>query len=87
MRACRRFFELNPLGQLGLVVLREGIAEKLTDLSGSPEAQIEQLQQYGLDTGKGGGVYLSTTAGRRTRRVLSEGLHPVVMHMVLQCLP
>jgi hypothetical protein len=53
MRACRRFFELNPLGQLGLVVLREGIAEKLTDLSGSPEAQIEQLQQYGLDTGKG----------------------------------
>lgn len=86
MRACRRFFELNPLGQLGLVVLREGIAEKLTDLSGSPEAQIEQLQQYGLDTGKKGGV-LSTTAGQRTRRVLSEDLHPIDMHMVLQCLP
>lgn len=47
----RRFFELNPLGQLGLVVLRNGIAEKLTDLSGSPEAQIAQLTQYGMDTG------------------------------------
>lgn len=48
----RRFFELNPLGQLGLVVLRNGIAQKLTDLSGSPEAQIHQLQQYGMDTGR-----------------------------------
>lgn len=47
----RRFFELNPLGQLGLVVLRNGIAEKLTDLSGSPEAQVAQLTQYGMDTG------------------------------------
>lgn len=47
----RRFFELNPLGQLGLVVLRNGIAEKLTDLSGSPEAQIAQLTQYGMDAG------------------------------------
>jgi transcription initiation factor TFIIH subunit 2 len=47
----RRFFELNPLGQLGLVVLRNGIAEKLTDLSGSPEAQIMQLQEYSMQTG------------------------------------
>lgn len=52
----RRFFELNPLGQLGLAVLRDGIALKLTDLSGSPEAQIAQLQQYGMDTGQWGWV-------------------------------
>jgi len=51
----RRFFDLNPLGHLGLVVLRNGIAEKLTDMMGSPEAQIAQLQQYGMDTGVCGG--------------------------------
>jgi hypothetical protein len=38
----------------GLVVLRKGIAEKLTDLSGSPEAQIMQLQEYSIETGGGG---------------------------------
>lgn len=48
----RRFFELNPLGQLGLVLLRDAIAEKLTELSGSPEAQISQLQKYGMTTGR-----------------------------------
>lgn len=43
----RKFFELNPLGHLGIVVLRQGIAQRLTDLSGSPEAQVARLQQYG----------------------------------------
>lgn len=38
--------------QLTLVVLRNSIAEKLTELSGSPDAQITQLQQYGMDTGE-----------------------------------
>lgn len=48
----RKFFDLNPLGQLGLLVLRNGVAEKLTDLSGSPEMQISKLRQYGMDTGE-----------------------------------
>ncbi|WIA12536.1 hypothetical protein OEZ85_006197 [Tetradesmus obliquus] len=47
----RRFFDLNPLGQLGLAVLRGGVALRLTELSGSPEAQVAQLAQYGMDTG------------------------------------
>jgi hypothetical protein len=47
----RRFFDLNPLGQLGLAVLRNGVAVRLTELSGSPEAQVAQLAQYGMDTG------------------------------------
>eukprot|EP00879_Flechtneria_rotunda_P016374 GHRR01017131.1.p1 GENE.GHRR01017131.1~~GHRR01017131.1.p1 ORF type:complete len:394 (+),score=126.77 GHRR01017131.1:120-1301(+) len=47
----RRFFDLNPLGQLALAVLRNGIAEQLTDLSGSPEAQIDKLNQFGMDAG------------------------------------
>lgn len=54
----RNFFDLNPLGQLGLLVLRNGIAEKLTDLSGSPEMQISRLKQYGMDTGKQGALQL-----------------------------
>ncbi len=32
----REFFDQNPLSHLGLIVLRNGVAEKLTDLSGSP---------------------------------------------------
>ncbi|KAI8470897.1 MAG: Ssl1-like-domain-containing protein [Monoraphidium minutum] len=39
----RAFFDQNPLSQLGVVVAREGRAARLTELSGSPEAQIAQL--------------------------------------------
>ncbi|KAK9828063.1 hypothetical protein WJX81_007161 [Elliptochloris bilobata] len=46
----REFFDQNPLSHLGLVVLRNGVAEKLTDLSGSPEAHIAKLRAA-LDCG------------------------------------
>ncbi|KAG2499971.1 hypothetical protein HYH03_002256 [Edaphochlamys debaryana] len=39
----REFFDQNPLSQLGVAVLRNGLVEKLTDLSGSPEAQVAKL--------------------------------------------
>ena len=32
----RAFFDENPLSQLGLVVMRDGVAERLTELSSSP---------------------------------------------------
>lgn len=32
----RTFFDENPLSQLGLVILRNGVAERLTELSSSP---------------------------------------------------
>jgi hypothetical protein len=32
----RRFFDENPLSHLGLLVMRNGIAERLTELQGSP---------------------------------------------------
>lgn len=38
----------NPLSQLGIVLLRDGIAERLTDLSGSPEAQLRRLDAANL---------------------------------------
>ena len=32
----REFFDQNPLSHLGILLLRDGVAERLTDLSGSP---------------------------------------------------
>mmetsp|Transcript_11153 Transcript_11153/g.33448 ORF Transcript_11153/g.33448 Transcript_11153/m.33448 type:complete len:453 (+) Transcript_11153:338-1696(+) len=40
----REFFDQNPLSHLGIIVLRGGVAERLTDLSGNPEAHIARLQ-------------------------------------------
>ncbi|GIL73188.1 hypothetical protein Vretimale_4636 [Volvox reticuliferus] len=39
----REFFDQNPLSQLGIAIMRNGLVEKLTDLSGSPEAQVAKL--------------------------------------------
>lgn len=46
----REFFDQNPLSQLAVFVMRNGLAEKLTELSGSPEAQVKKLGE-GLDAG------------------------------------
>ena len=32
----RSFFDENPLSQLGIVVIRDGVARQLTELSSSP---------------------------------------------------
>ncbi|GAA0168797.1 general transcription factor [Lithospermum erythrorhizon] len=39
----REFFDQNPLSQIGLVILKDGVAHCLTDLAGSPEAHIRAL--------------------------------------------
>jgi len=41
----REYFNQNPLSQLGLVVTRNGVAERLTELSGSPESHITALKE------------------------------------------
>ncbi|KAH7620949.1 putative General transcription factor IIH subunit 2 [Nannochloris sp. 'desiccata'] len=46
----RAFFDANPLSQLGIIVLRNGVAERLTELSSSPEVHIQKLKNN-LDTG------------------------------------
>ncbi len=46
----RAFFDANPLSQLGIIVLRNGVAERLTELSSSPEVHIQKLKSS-LDTG------------------------------------
>lgn len=39
----REFFDQNPLSQIGLVTLKDGVANCLTDLGGSPESHIKAL--------------------------------------------
>lgn len=39
----REFFDQNPLSQIGLVTVKEGVANCLTDLGGTPEAHIKAL--------------------------------------------
>ncbi|KAL3518354.1 hypothetical protein ACH5RR_020943 [Cinchona calisaya] len=39
----REFFDQNPLSQIGLVKLKDGVAQCLTDLGGSPESHIKAL--------------------------------------------
>ncbi|CAN1144383.1 General transcription factor IIH subunit 2 [Linum perenne] len=39
----REFFDQNPLSQIGLVVIKDGVAQSLTELGGSPESHIKAL--------------------------------------------
>lgn len=43
------FFDENPLSQLGIILLRNGIAEQLTELSSGPEMHVARLKGA-LDT-------------------------------------
>ena len=38
----RTFFDENPLSQLGVLVARNGVAERLSDLSSSPVRRWQQ---------------------------------------------
>lgn len=39
----REFFDQNPLSQIGLVTIKDGVAHPLTELGGSPESHIKAL--------------------------------------------
>ncbi|XP_020101074.1 general transcription factor IIH subunit 2 [Ananas comosus] len=39
----REFFDQNPLSHIGLVTIKDGVAQRLTDIGGSPESQIKAL--------------------------------------------
>jgi transcription initiation factor TFIIH subunit 2 len=38
------FFDQNPISQLGIITTRDGVAEKLTELSGNPTDHIRALK-------------------------------------------
>lgn len=41
----KEFFEQNPISQLGIVGMRDGVAVRITDLGGNPAEHIEKLRE------------------------------------------
>jgi transcription initiation factor TFIIH subunit 2 len=42
----REFFEQNPISQLGIVGMRDGIAVRISDMGGNPTEHIENLRRW-----------------------------------------
>jgi transcription initiation factor TFIIH subunit 2 len=42
----REYFEQNPISQLGVVGMRDGIAVRISDMSGNPTDHIEKLEGW-----------------------------------------
>jgi transcription initiation factor TFIIH subunit 2 len=49
----REFFEQNPISQLGIIGMRDGIAKRISDMSGNPNAHIESIRAQRSDEPKG----------------------------------
>ncbi|KAG0125961.1 Ssl1-like-domain-containing protein [Tuber indicum] len=49
----REYFEQNPISQLGVLGMRDGLAVRVSDLSGNPMDHIEAIGKLRLDEGKG----------------------------------
>ena len=41
----QEYFEQNPISQLGVIGLRDGLAVRISDLSGNPNDHVEALQK------------------------------------------
>jgi len=54
----REFFNQNPLSQLGLIACKDGKAERITDLSGSPETHVKAIKKAFASDGIGGSFSL-----------------------------
>jgi transcription initiation factor TFIIH subunit 2 len=42
----REFFEQNPISQLGIVGMRDGVAVRISDLGGNPAEHLEKLKDW-----------------------------------------
>ncbi|KIW79563.1 hypothetical protein Z517_06175 [Fonsecaea pedrosoi CBS 271.37] len=49
----REFFEQNPISQLGIIGMRDGIALRISDMSGNPNSHLSALQKYRKEEPKG----------------------------------
>lgn len=71
----REFFEQNPISQLGVLCLRDGLALRVSDMSGNPTEHLTAIQtlktqdpkglpslQNGLDMARGALLYVFTPA-------------------------
>lgn len=47
----KEYFEQNPISQLGIIGMRDGVAVRVSDLSGNPAEHLERLKELeGQDT-------------------------------------
>lgn len=78
----REFFDQNPLSHLGVITLRNGVAHRLTDLSGSPETHFKALRanlecagdasiQNAIDLARGYLTQIPTYGHRETMLIFS----------------
>jgi transcription initiation factor TFIIH subunit 2 len=42
----REYFEQNPISQLGVLGMRDGVAVRVSDMSGNPTEHIEKLREW-----------------------------------------
>ena len=49
----REFFEQNPISQLGVLGLRDGLAVRISDMSGNPTEHISAIQSLRFQDPKG----------------------------------
>lgn len=49
----KEFFEQNPIAQLGVLGLRDGLAIRISDMSGNPTEHISAIQALRDDDPKG----------------------------------
>jgi transcription initiation factor TFIIH subunit 2 len=49
----REFFEQNPISQLGVLGLRDGLAFRVSDMSGNPTEHITSIQNLRTQDPKG----------------------------------
>lgn len=45
----REYFEQNPISQLGIIGMRDGVAVRVSDMSGNPTEHIERLRTWNAD--------------------------------------
>jgi transcription initiation factor TFIIH subunit 2 len=45
----REYFEQNPISQLGVIGMRDGLALRISDMSGNPVYHIDQIEKLRLD--------------------------------------
>jgi transcription initiation factor TFIIH subunit 2 len=48
----REYFDQNPISQIGIIVTRNSIAEKITELSGNPSKHIAALKRAAAASGE-----------------------------------
>jgi transcription initiation factor TFIIH subunit 2 len=42
----REYFEQNPISQMGIIAMRDGVAVRISDMSGNPSDHMEQLRSW-----------------------------------------